>query len=90
VLAAFALVTIGKAKPFEVDSKLVTLKAAGHATIQLKFSRKELGKLRSGSKHHERITAAVSGVVFNRAVLGLIGAPGESIQSQTGAKHLTI
>jgi hypothetical protein len=90
VLAAFALVKIGGAKPFEVDSKLATLTAAGSKTVQLKFSRKELGKLRSGRKHHERITAAVSGVVFNHTVLGLIGAPGESVQAQTGAKHLTI
>jgi kumamolisin len=90
-LAAFALVKIGSGKPFEVDSKLASLTAAGSKTVQLKFSSKELGKLRSGRKHHQRITAAVSGVVFNRSVLGLIpGALGESIQAQTGAKHLTI
>ena len=88
VLAAFALVKIGSAKPFEVDSKLASLTAAGSKTVQLKFSGKELAKLRSGSNHHKRITAAVSGVLFNRTVLGLIGAPGESIQAQTGAKHL--
>jgi subtilase family serine protease len=89
VLGAYALIKAGR-NSYEVDSKLSQLGAAGSATVVLKLSGKLLGKLRSARSHHNSINASVYGVVFDRTVYGVIGDPAESIQTQTGARHLKI
>jgi kumamolisin len=88
VLGAYALVKIGSAKAFEVDSKIVTLHAKGSSKLVLKFSKAQLKQLRAA--HHKKITAKVYGVLLNSTVYSVIGAPGESIQAQTGAKKVTL
>ncbi len=80
-LAAFALVAIGKAKPFEVDSRAFTLPSAGSKTLTLHFSSRQLGKLRSGLSHNRRIEAEVAGVV--------LGA-NNHVQGQTPGKFIHI
>jgi kumamolisin len=87
---AFSLVKIGSARPFEVDSNIVNLAGGARATVSLKFTRRQLSKLRTGRKHHKRISATVFGVVFDKTVYGVIGVPSEAIQAQTAGTHLKI
>ena len=60
--AAAALIKIGNAKPFEVDSRAVTLAAGGKKTLAIGFNSSQLGKLRTGLRQHRTIQAQVSGV----------------------------
>jgi kumamolisin len=87
---AFALVTIGNAKPFEVDSRVANLSSAASATVTMHFSHKQIGKLNSGRRHGKHIKATVVGVLFNNTVYSVIGVPGESVQSRTGGKKLAL
>jgi hypothetical protein len=64
---AFAEVKIGSAKPFEVDSNVTQLAAAGSRTISLKFSHKQLQKLRSALAAHKKIVAKIRAVLTNKA-----------------------
>ena len=88
LIGAYAEVKIGSAKPFEVDSKVVRLAAKGSSMLTLKFSKKQLSKLRAAP--HQKRTATVHGVLLNSTVYGVVKAAGESIQSQTGGKKLSL
>ncbi len=90
VMGAYALVTIGHAKPFEVDSNVVRLPAAGGQTVKLRFSSRELGKLRAGLSAHKRITATIRGVLFDSTVFNVAHDAGGSIRESTAGKQLTI
>jgi hypothetical protein len=88
--AAYAEVKVGSAKPFEVDSKIVHLKSKGSAALKLKLSSRVLSKVRAGKRHHRSVTATVYGVALDSTVYGVIRAPGESVQAQTGAKKIKL
>ena len=90
VAAAYAEVKVGSAKPFEVDSKIVHLKSAGTVALDLKLSSGELSKIRTGKRRHKSVTATVYGVALDSTVYGVIGAPGESVQAQTGGKKIKL
>jgi subtilase family serine protease len=79
--AAFALVGVGKAKPFEVDSSAFTLPAGGKKTLSLRFNSGQQRKLRSGVSHNRRIEAEVAGVILDSH---------NHVQAQTPGKFLTI
>lgn len=64
---AFAEVKIGHAKPFEVDSNVIRLTAAGHHLILLTFSKKELRKLKAALRAHVKITVSITGELTNAA-----------------------
>jgi kumamolisin len=65
-LGAFALVKIGDAAPFEIDSRAYVLSGPGRKTVPLKFSARRLRKLRSALAHHRRIEAEVAGVALDQ------------------------
>jgi hypothetical protein len=83
-------VSIGRAKPFEVNSAVVRLHGAGSRTVPLRFTSRELKKLRSALAHHTRISARVRGVLFDSAVYGVLFDAAGSITSRTGTIKLTI
>ena len=78
--------TIGRTKPFAVDSHVVRLSAAAARTVSLGFSRKQLGELRPAARRTRRITATVRGVLLDSAVYGVIHDPTGSIAQQTGGQ----
>jgi subtilase family serine protease len=80
-IGAYADVRIGRKQPFEVDSSVHRLAAAGSKTIPIRFSKRELGRLRSALAGHRRIVATIFGV----AVAGR-----RTIQARTGGEKLTI
>ena len=90
VTGAYALVSIGHASPFEVNSSVVRLSRAGTKTLALRFTRKELGRLRSALAHGTRVTAKVRGVLFNAAVYSVLSDAAGSITTRTNAKSLPI
>jgi hypothetical protein len=79
---AFAEVKIGSAKPFEVDSNVTQLTAAGSKTISLKFSHKQLHKLRAALAAHKKIVAKITAVLTNKS--------GSDNFATTGPKTLRI
>ncbi len=87
---AYALVSIGRAKAFEVNSSVVRLAAAGSRTLPLRFTSRALKKLRSALAHHTVIRATVRAVLFDSAVYGVLFDPAGSITSRTAAVKLTI
>jgi kumamolisin len=79
-VGAFALIQIGKNKPAEQDSKIFQLAAAGKQKVTIKLSKKELSRLRSASRHHQRIAAEVYGVALT----------GKTVLAQTRGMKLKI
>jgi subtilase family serine protease len=87
---AYALVSIGRASPFEVNSSVVRLSGAGHRTVSLRFTSRELKKLRSALSHHTRIRATVRGVLFDSAVYSVLFDAAGSITTRTAKIPVTI
>jgi hypothetical protein len=81
-MGAFAEVKIGRAKPFEVDSDVFHLTAPGRKEIPLRFSRKQLRKLKDGLKAHKKVVASITALLTNAA--------GTADKGDTRAKSLTI
>jgi subtilase family serine protease len=90
LMAAYTEVTIGRSTPFEIDSRLFRLRATGRRTIPLRFSSRQLGRLRSALAGRVRIRATIHGVLFDPAVYGVLPDPGSAIRAQTAGKRLTI
>jgi subtilase family serine protease len=90
VTGAYALVSIGRASPFEVNSSVVRLSHAGSKTLALHFTRKELSRLGSALARGTRVSAKIRGVLFNAAVYSVLSDPAGSITARTVAKQLTI
>jgi kumamolisin len=67
LMGAFAVIRIGKGRPFTVYSDLHTLKRSGHKTVKVPFSKKDLGRLRAGLAAHKRIVAVVAGAIVDPA-----------------------
>ena len=78
---ALALVAVGKARPFEVDSTPFTLPAGGKKTVSLRFNSGQQRRLRSGVSHNRRIEAEVAAVILDSH---------SHVQAQTPGKFLTI
>ncbi len=80
-LAAAALVTIGRAKPFEVDSTTYRLAAAGSKKVQIHLGGSALRRLRAGLKAHKRVSAQLFGLLLNGS---------GNVISETGGQRMTI
>ncbi len=87
---AYALVSIGRARPFEVNSSVVRLAGAGSRTLALRFSAHDLRLLRSALAHATHVGAKIRGVRFDPAVYGVLFAAASSIVTRTGPITLTI
>jgi kumamolisin len=64
-LAAFAEISINHGTPFTAQSKVVQLNSSGRRTVAVKFSAKQLGKLRGALSHHRLVQAFLYGVTVN-------------------------
>jgi len=80
-IGAFVVVKVGKSKAFTVESKLYQRSSKGDRMIPVKFSKKQLRKLRSALASHRSVLATVYG-----ALIDTLGA----IQQQTRGKRLRI
>jgi hypothetical protein len=77
---AYAEVTIGSARPFEVDSQVVHLTRAGRKSVPLSFSRGQLRSLASALRGHKRIVATVYGQLTNaRGTADLLETRGQRL-----------
>ncbi len=90
IAAAYAEIKVGSAKPFEVDSKIIHLRSRGSVTLTLKLSGRQRSKIRAGQRRGQSVSATVRGVALDGTVYGVIGAPGESVQAQTGGKKIKL
>ena len=90
LMGAYARVAIGRSRSFEVASQVFRLRSRGSRTIALKFSSRQLGRLRSALASGTRITATVHGALFDPAVYSVLADPGGSIQQQTGGVSIRI
>jgi kumamolisin len=90
LLGAYAEVKIANLKPFEVDSFVSHLTAAGSKPTTMRFSHRELKALRFARDHRLRIKATVFGVVLDSAVNSVSHSPGVSIRARTHGKTLKI
>jgi subtilase family serine protease len=79
--AAYAALALGRTKPFQVFSDVALLKKKGAKTLELKFSKGQLRRLRGALSHREKITATVFGVILD---------PGGNIERATRGKTLRI
>ena len=80
-IGAYAVVTIAHKKPFAVESSVFGIGAKASRTIPIKFSRKEMGRLRSAAAAHRGITATVFGVLITGR---------RRIEFQTGGRKLKL
>jgi subtilase family serine protease len=65
LLGSFAVVQIGRAKPFRVLSNLYVLRSRGKKQTKISFTRSQLAKLRAGLSAHKRIVAGVVGAIVD-------------------------
>jgi kumamolisin len=63
-LAAYAVLTIGRARAFELKSRVYARSSAGRRTVELRFSARELRRLRAALARHQRVVATVFGVTL--------------------------
>jgi subtilase family serine protease len=63
-VASFAFVRVGHARPFEADSPVGSLPAAGSKTFAIRLSRKALGRIRSGLRQHRPVVATLYAVTI--------------------------
>jgi hypothetical protein len=80
-LGAYALVTIGRSRPVEVDSSVYVLRREGRKTAAIRFNGAQLARLRGALRRGQRIHATVYGVLLD---------PREDVISRTGGKGLVI
>jgi hypothetical protein len=63
-VAAFAMIRVGRAHPFEVDSPIRNLPAAGAKTFAIKLSPKRMHSIRAGLQRHRKVVATLYGAVI--------------------------
>ncbi len=90
VMGAYAEVTIGHKRPFEVDSSLFRLSRSGRKTIALHFGSGQLRSLRAGLRSHTRVSATLHAVVIDQTVYGVLANAGNAIQKRSAARTLAI
>jgi len=81
LMASFAEVAIGRARPLEVQSNVYLLRSPGHKTIALKFSSRDRGTLQAALAAHRRIVATVQAVILDA---------GGNIEKRSATRRLTI
>jgi len=81
LMASFAQVAVGHARPLEVQSNVYLLRSPGHKTIALKFSSRDRGTLRAALAAHQQIVASVQGVILDA---------GGNIEKRSATRRLTI
>ncbi len=81
LMGAFATVTIGRSRVFTTYSRVHNLHTEGSKTVQIPFSARQLGKLRSARGRHQQIVAQVFGVIVD---------PAGNIERQSAASTLTL
>jgi subtilase family serine protease len=90
LMGAYAEVAIGRAKPFEVLSRVYRMRSNGRRTVGLHFSGRQLRRLSSALAAGKAIFATVHGVVFDRTVYDVLADPAGAIQKRTGGRTLAI
>jgi kumamolisin len=90
LLGAYSEVKIASLTPFEVDSFVAKLTAAGSRTVFMHFTGPQERALRFARSHHLRVKAKVFGVVLDGAVNSVSHSAGISIRSQTKGHALKI
>jgi kumamolisin len=81
LMAAYAELTIGRGRPFRVDSAVSLLRRARSKTIALELAGGDLAKLRSGLAAHRRVVATVYAVILD---------PGGEVERRSAGERLVI
>jgi hypothetical protein len=63
-VASFALIRVGHARPFEADSPVQALPAAGSKTFPIRLSHKALGRIRAGLRSRHKVVATLYAVTI--------------------------
>jgi hypothetical protein len=63
-VAAYAMVKVDRASPFEADSAIRNLATAGAKTFAIRLSSKRMGAIRAGLRRHKKVVATVYAVVI--------------------------
>lgn len=63
-VAAYALVKVGRSRPFEADSPIRNLPAAGAKTFTIPLSSKRMRTVRAGLRRHKKVVATLHAVVI--------------------------
>jgi kumamolisin len=90
LMGAYADIGIGRAKPFEVDSRVTRLHHAGAATIVVRFSRRQVARIRAALASHTRVSATVHGVLLDADVYSVAGDASGSLSQRTAGKVMRI
>lgn len=90
LLGAYSEVKIASLRPFEVDSFVAKLTAAGSKTVFMRFTGPQERALRFARSHGLRVRATVFGVVLDGAVNSVSHSAGVSIRSQTKGHPLKV
>jgi hypothetical protein len=75
------VVRIAGSPRFVAASRIFGLAASGGRTVPIRFSTRQLRRLRAAARHGRKVTATVFGVLVSR---------GGRVESQTGGKRLRI
>ncbi|MBV9837188.1 MAG: S8/S53 family peptidase [Solirubrobacterales bacterium] len=81
LMTAVAEVQIGNGKPFAVDANVYLLRNRGHKTIAIKFSTRQLNRLRAALSQNRSIAATIVGEVVD---------PAGNVERRTLGRRLTI
>jgi kumamolisin len=81
LVAAYAELTVGRGRPFRVNSAVSLLRRARSKTISLKLADSDLAKLRSGLAAHRRVAATVYSVILD---------PGGNVERRSAGRRLEI
>ncbi|HEY3727230.1 MAG TPA: S53 family peptidase [Solirubrobacteraceae bacterium] len=65
VVAAYARISVGRARPFKVRSAASVFKRKNHKTVKLKLSKSNLARIRRGLRGHKKVVARVFGVIMD-------------------------
>ena len=90
LMGAYADIGIGRAKPFEVDSRVTRLHHAGAETIAVRFSRRQAARIRAALASHTRVSATVHGVLLDADVYSVAGDTSGSLAARTPGKVIRI
>jgi hypothetical protein len=90
LVAAYADIAIGRARPFEVDSKVMRLHHAGARAIAVRFSSRQLARIRAALASHSRVSATVHGVLLDADVYAVAGDAGGSLAQRTAGQRMTL
>ncbi|MBV9466734.1 MAG: hypothetical protein JO169_11545, partial [Solirubrobacterales bacterium] len=81
LMTAVAELQIGNGKPFAVDANVYLLRTRGHKTIAIRFSNRQLNRLRAALSQNRSIAATIVGEVVD---------PAGNVERRTLGRRLTI